>query len=131
MKARTKHSWEHNSYTAWPRAGLKVGQSAGSLFTRAVAIGISGIAFALILFSATGATLVAAFSLSSLPDTLTSGAVKLNASKLLDAQMPQTTTIMARDGSVLAQINDVHLGTRLSVPLAEISPDLVHATVAT
>ena len=48
----------------------------------------------------------------------------------LDSGMPQTATILARDGSVLAQVNDVNYGHRTYVPLSDISPALVQATVA-
>ncbi|MFN0073998.1 MAG: transglycosylase domain-containing protein [Chloroflexota bacterium] len=48
----------------------------------------------------------------------------------LDQGLPQTSMIMARDGSVLAEINDVQFGRRVVVPLAELSPFLVLATVA-
>ena len=44
--------------------------------------------------------------------------------------MPQTSMIMARDGSNLAEINDVGYGRRLVVPLSQMSPYLVLATVA-
>jgi penicillin-binding protein 1C len=48
----------------------------------------------------------------------------------LDQGMPQTSMIMARDGSTLAEINDVGYGRRLVVPLSQMSPYLVLATVA-
>jgi len=48
----------------------------------------------------------------------------------LDAELPQTSTILARDGSVLAEINDVRFGYRRFVPLSEISPFLPLATFA-
>lgn len=48
----------------------------------------------------------------------------------LDRELPQTTAIMARDGSVLAEINDVRFGQRLVVPLSGLAPDLIAATVA-
>lgn len=48
----------------------------------------------------------------------------------LDAGLPQTATILARDGTVLAEVNDLRFGRRQSVPLAAISPYLVDATIA-
>src|SRR5438552_1961195 len=48
----------------------------------------------------------------------------------LDAQLPQTVRILARDGSVLAEINDPSFGRRLAVPLSAISPSLIDATQA-
>src|SRR5581483_6631447 len=38
--------------------------------------------------------------------------------------------VLARDGSVLAELNDVHLGRRQAVPLSQIAPVLQSATVA-
>jgi penicillin-binding protein 1C len=48
----------------------------------------------------------------------------------LDQGMPQTSMILARDGTKLAEINDVQYGRRLVKPLSEMSPYLVLATVA-
>lgn len=55
---------------------------------------------------------------------------EIPATGALDQGIPQTSMIMARDGSVLAEINDVHYGRRLVMPLSELSPYLVLATVA-
>ncbi|MBX5489539.1 MAG: transglycosylase domain-containing protein [Chloroflexi bacterium] len=49
----------------------------------------------------------------------------------LDAGLPQTATILARDGSVLAELNDIRSGRRQAVPLSQIAPALWWATVAT
>jgi penicillin-binding protein 1C len=49
----------------------------------------------------------------------------------LDAALPQTASVLARDGSVLAELNDIHFGRRRAVPLAQIAPALWWATVAT
>ena len=48
----------------------------------------------------------------------------------LDADLPQTATILARDGSLLATVDDIHYGQRRSVPLAEIAPAMQQATIA-
>ena len=48
----------------------------------------------------------------------------------LDSGLPQTVRITARDGTPLAEINDVGFGSRLAVPLSRISPNLVLATLA-
>jgi penicillin-binding protein 1C len=58
------------------------------------------------------------------------GAIDLPASGSLEAGMPQTAVITARDGTVLAEINDVRFGQRLEVSLSAIAPVLVQATVA-
>jgi penicillin-binding protein 1C len=49
----------------------------------------------------------------------------------LDRDLPQTARIASRDGTVLAEIDDVRYGRRTSVPLSEMSRDLVNATMAT
>ncbi|MFN8637213.1 MAG: transglycosylase domain-containing protein [Chloroflexota bacterium] len=49
----------------------------------------------------------------------------------LDRDIPQTARIISRDGSVLAEIDDVRYGRRTYVPLNEMSKDLVNATMAT
>lgn len=49
---------------------------------------------------------------------------------VLDTGIPQSATILARDGTVLAEINDVHYGHRISVPLSRVAPSMVMATVA-
>src|SRR5579884_997370 len=61
---------------------------------------------------------------------LTANSPDLPADAPLDASLPQTATILARDGTVLAELNDVHFGRRHSVPLSEIAPALQWATVA-
>lgn len=48
----------------------------------------------------------------------------------LDAGLPQTARIYARDGSLLAEINDIHFGYREAVSLEEISENLILATLA-
>ena len=48
----------------------------------------------------------------------------------LDSELPQTALITARNGTPIKSIDDVHFGRRVSVPLAEISPLLVQATLA-
>jgi penicillin-binding protein 1C len=48
----------------------------------------------------------------------------------LDTGIPQTATITASDGTILAQINDRRLGERRAVTLKEIAPELALATIA-
>jgi len=48
----------------------------------------------------------------------------------LDSGMPQTATILARDGTILAQVNDVNYGKRTHVSLDQIAPTMIEATVA-
>ncbi len=43
----------------------------------------------------------------------------------------ETTRIFDRNGNLLSQINDPTGGTRISVPLEEISPWMIHATIST
>lgn len=63
-------------------------------------------------------------------ESLVERSIDLPKSGPLDAGLPQTATILARDGSVLAEVNDLRFGRRQSVPLAAISPYLVDATLA-
>ncbi len=48
----------------------------------------------------------------------------------LDAGMPQTAKITARDGSTVAYVNDVRFGWRRDVPLSSIAPVMIQATLA-
>lgn len=57
--------------------------------------------------------------------------IELPRSGPLDRGLPQTARITARDGTVLAEIDDVRYGRRTFVPLKEMAPDLVNATMAT
>ncbi|MCC7105948.1 MAG: transglycosylase domain-containing protein [Chloroflexi bacterium] len=61
---------------------------------------------------------------------LTADAIALPRGGRLDANLPQTATITARDGTVLATIDDPHYGQRTYAPLSAISRDLVLATLA-
>ena len=63
-------------------------------------------------------------------ESLIERSISLPISGPLDTGLPQTATILARDGSVLAEINDLRFGRRQSLPLATISPYLVKATLA-
>jgi penicillin-binding protein 1C len=49
----------------------------------------------------------------------------------LDSLLPQTARITARDGTVLAEIDDIGYGKRTYLPLEEIDTDLIRATMAT
>lgn len=72
----------------------------------------------------------AALVATGVADSLDSHTIELPAGGPLDVGLPQTTTITARDGSILAEIDDVHYGRRIAVPLTAMTPDLVHATLA-
>jgi membrane peptidoglycan carboxypeptidase len=63
-------------------------------------------------------------------DWMSTHTIDLPASGPLDADLPQTATITARNGTLLAEIEDVHYGRRTFVPLHEISRMLVIATMA-
>ena len=49
----------------------------------------------------------------------------------LDRDLPQTARIASRDGTLLAEIDDVRYGRRTFVPISEMARDLVTATMAT
>jgi penicillin-binding protein 1C len=92
---------------------------------------MTALAVATALLASSEAPRVTANTLASFTQpVLASDRIGLPAGTSLDAGLPQTATITARDGSVLAELNDVHLGRRHAVPLADIAPDLVSATVA-
>jgi membrane peptidoglycan carboxypeptidase len=92
---------------------------------------VSGLALATLVLGRCQAALVTANALTSLTDRAhAADTFALPAHPPLDAGLPQTATITARDGSVLAELDDVHLGQRRAVPLAQIAPVLVQATVA-
>jgi penicillin-binding protein 1C len=57
--------------------------------------------------------------------------IELPRSGPLDRDLPQTARITSRDGTVLAEIDDVRYGHRTFVPLHEMSQDLVNATLVT
>src|SRR5438045_4904010 len=48
----------------------------------------------------------------------------------LDDGIPQTTVIRGRDGTVLAEVQDQNYGKRISVPIDDVSPYMLSATVA-
>ena len=49
----------------------------------------------------------------------------------LDGLLPQTARITARDGTVLAELDDIGYGRRTFLPLEEMDQDLIRATMAT
>jgi len=57
--------------------------------------------------------------------------IDLPSSGRLDRELPQTATISSRDGTLLAEIDDVRYGKRAFVPLNELPRDLLNATTAT
>ena len=48
----------------------------------------------------------------------------------LDSGLPQSSVIRARDGTVLAVVDDINYGRRVSVALDEVAPIMVQATLA-
>jgi penicillin-binding protein 1C len=62
---------------------------------------------------------------------MTENTIELPQAGRLDRGLPQTARISSRDGTVLAEIDDVRYGRRTYVPLSEMAPALVQATMAT
>jgi len=58
-------------------------------------------------------------------------AIDMPESGPLDSVLPQTARITARDGTLLAEIDDIGYGRRTFVPLEELDADLIRATMAT
>jgi penicillin-binding protein 1C len=63
-------------------------------------------------------------------DWMSSHTMDLPASGPLDGELPQTASIVARNGTLLTEIEDIHYGRRTFVPLYEMSRMLVLATMA-
>lgn len=63
-------------------------------------------------------------------DWMTDHTIDLPASGPLGGDLPQTATILSRNGTLLTEIEDVHYGSRTFVPLHEMSRMLVLATIA-
>ncbi len=98
---------------------------------RAIAVAAAGFAAALILIISLGATTAMAATVAiQLRGWLERGQVAMPDTPVLDASLPQSAMIMARDGTPLKEITDVHYGHRISVPLSRISPNMVFATLA-
>src|SRR5215204_832801 len=57
--------------------------------------------------------------------------VEMPRSGPLDTMLPQTARITARDGTLLAEVEDIGYGRRTFLTLPEIDPDLIRATMAT
>ena len=62
---------------------------------------------------------------------MTENTIDLPREGRLDRDLPQTARISSRDGTVLAEIDDVRYGRRTFVPLSEMARHLVTATMAT
>src|SRR5688572_11587425 len=62
---------------------------------------------------------------------MTENTIDLPREGRLDRDLPQTARIASRDGTLLAEIDDVRYGRRTFVPLSEMTRDLVMATMAT
>jgi penicillin-binding protein 2D len=98
---------------------------------RVVALGAAGFAAAIFLVVSIGATTAMAATLAiQVQGWLERRAVDMPNVPVLDAGLPQSATILARDDTPLAEITDVHYGHRVSVPLAQVSQMMVLATVA-
>src|SRR6266536_1339344 len=63
-------------------------------------------------------------------DWMSTHTIDLPASGPLDGDLPQTTSIVARNGTLLTEIEDIHYGRRTFVPLYEMSRMFVLATMA-
>jgi penicillin-binding protein 1C len=97
-----------------------------------LALLLNGLAIGLVMLAAcsalpTGATLLNV----QLKEWVADHTIDLPSSAPLDGNLPQTARITARDGTVLAEIDDVRYGKRTFVSLDELDSDLVLATMAT
>jgi penicillin-binding protein 1C len=98
---------------------------------RAIALSAAGFAATMLLIvSISATTAVAASLVMQVQDWLEWRSVAVAGSPVLDAGLPQSATILARDETILAEINDVHYGHRVSVPLTSVAPNMIFATVA-
>ncbi len=98
---------------------------------RVISIAPAGFAAAMVLVVSIGATTAMAATLAiQVQGWLERRSVQVPNTPLLDAGLPQSATILARDDTPLAEITDIHYGHRVSVPLAKVAPVMVFATVA-
>jgi penicillin-binding protein 1C len=98
---------------------------------RSLAVALSASLLVALLLATCQGSLAGARSVSAgVRDALRVDPIGLPKNGPLDRGLPQTATIIARDGSVLAELNDVHFGSRRAVPLSEIAHALVLATLA-
>jgi penicillin-binding protein 1C len=96
------------------------------------ALGLNGLVVGVLLF--VGCALMpagAALAALQAKSWMAERTIEMPRSGPLDSMLPQTARITARDGTVLAEIDDVGYGRRTFLALDEIDPDLVRATMAT
>ncbi|MCC6174667.1 MAG: PBP1A family penicillin-binding protein [Chloroflexi bacterium] len=97
-----------------------------------MALALHGLLIGLLLLtSCTAMPAVAAFTALEARDWMEANTIQLPVKEPLDAGLPQTLTIAARDGTVLTKVDDVRYGRRTYVPLSKMGPYLPTATVAT
>ncbi|MPZ13929.1 MAG: penicillin-binding protein [Chloroflexi bacterium] len=97
----------------------------------ALAVGLALASLAVVVAGAcVGSAMTSRAATDQARAILSEPAVVFPAAGPLDAGLPQTATISARDGTVLSEINDVHFGRRTSVALSDVSPYLIRATLA-
>ena len=98
---------------------------------RAIILAGAGFAAAIALVVSIGATTAMAASLAlQFNGWLERRQISIPTSPVLDSGLPQSASIVARDGTPLSEITDIHYGHRVSVPISKISPTMVLATVA-
>ncbi len=98
---------------------------------RVIALAAAGFAAAIVLVVSIGATTAMAATLVvQFQGWLERRQVAMPNAPALDAGIPQSAMILARDGTLLKEVTDVHYGHRVSVPLSKVSPFVVFATVA-
>jgi penicillin-binding protein 1C len=114
------------------RARRQRARESGVLWASGLVLVVGGLVLVALLLSSRQTTRFTTDALDWITrQVLDTYGVDLPAGAPLDAGLPQTALVLARDGSVLAELNDVHLGRRQTVPLSEIAPALQWATVAT
>ena len=97
-----------------------------------LALGLNVLVISLLLLAACTAVPAGAALLALRAEWwMTEHTMDLPRSGPLDSGLPETAHILARDGTVLTEIDDVHQGKRTFVPLDRIDRELVLATLAT
>src|SRR5687768_8964019 len=85
-----------------------------------LALAVSGLLLGALLFLFTGFSFAATpLVVATARGELLEQAVDFPFVGPLDGELPQTSRITARDGTVLAEIRDIRFGDRVSVPLKE------------
>jgi membrane peptidoglycan carboxypeptidase len=98
---------------------------------RSLTLALSGLAMAAFFLASCRAFAVTTGTMvTKARGVLASDPIGLPTGGPLDSGLPQTVSITARDGTLLAEINDVRFGNRRAVPLSRISPNLILATLA-